>query len=318
MRPITSVSLIGLLLLVPYSALRAADKENPSTLDIEVTLRDGSHIKGEIVPNRPLEVISPVVGKVSVALSRIDTITFGDDPKQAALRLSNGDTLQGALTIQAVNMTALFGPIKIPLSDLKKLQLHSRDAGGSRLSLEDWTAMPFPEDSDWPSDRGMRATFENGVITLRGQSVRTTRTCTTPVTIECDVVLEDQRVSSDAGFFVRFLLLDPSRANSQTGQVFCGLSFTPRSSEGMRCTPDVGSQAGSGRARDLWKGNSFPFEISKPYHLKLRATPSDLTFSIDETEYRIPNVGVPHQEFLLELWGWQPTSVWKVSRLRVY
>ena len=318
MRPITSVSLIGLLLLVPYSALSAADKENPSTLEIEVTLRDGSRIKGEIVPNRPLEVVSPVVGKVSVALSKIDTITFGDDPKQATLRLSNGDTLQGALTIQVVNMTALFGPIKIPLSGLKKLQLHARDTGGSRLSLEDWEPMPFPEDSDWPSDRGARATIENGVVTLRGQTLRTTRTCTMPVTIECDVVLEDQRAASDAGLYVFFLRPDQSRTSNRTGYTCCGLSFSPRSLEGMRCTPTVGSQAGSGRSRDLWKGNSFPFEIGKRYHLKLRAAPSDLTFSIDETEYHIPNFEVPLPEFLLELWGWQPTSVWKVSHLRVY
>ncbi len=317
MRPIASASLIGLLLLVPYSALRAADKENPSTLGIEVTLRDGSHIKGEITQSRPLEVISPVVGKVSVALSRIDTITFGDDPKQAALRLSNGDTLQGALTIQAVNMTALFGPIKIPVSDLKKLQLHSRDAGGGRLSLEDWDAMPFPEDSDWPGDRGARATIENGVVTLRGQTLRTTRTCTMPVTIECDVVFEEQR-ASDAGFFVFFLRPDQSRTSNRTDYAYCGLSFPPRSSEGMRCTPTVGLQAGSGRPRDLWKGNPFLFEAGKLYHLKLRAAPSGLTFSIDETEYHIPNVEIPHPEFLLELWGWQPTSVWKVNHLRVY
>lgn len=317
MRPIASALLLGLFAFVPHSALQAAAKDNPSALQAEVTLQDGSRIKGEIVPNRPLEVSSPVVGNVAVALDKIASITFGDDHKQTTLSLGNGDKLQGALSITSVDMTTLFGPIKIPLSAVKELRLHSSAPGSGKLSLDDWEPVPFPENSDWPAFQGEPATITDGVISIRGQPFRTKRTCTTPMTIECDVVLENF-VNPETSFHINFLPADQPRNLNLVRYVAFHLSCSRGGGGGLRCVPNIVLQTSPGSTRSLWTGDSFMLRLGKTYHLKLRVTPSDMTVALNDNEYQIQDTGIPYNDLLIDLHAWQPSSTWLVKNLNVY
>jgi hypothetical protein len=332
MRWIAFALLMGLLVLDSSSAPPAAEKEKSSALQLEESLRDGSRIKGETTPSGPLEVTSPVVGQVSIPLAKVSAITFSDDHEQATLRLQNGDKLQGVLSIQSVKLTTVFGPITIPLTAIKELQIYSSEGGTSLLSLDDWEPVPFPENSDWPSSRGEPAQVADGVVSLHGRPFRSKRTCGVPLTFECGVVLSEMS-NPETAFHVNFVHPDQPRNLNLVRYVsvnmncrsagYGGLQRVPAMETatgfgGLLCTPAVDVVTGFGRPRTVWSGESFPLQIGKTYHLKAHVTSSEITVTINDNEYRIQEAGVAYKEVLLDLWGWQPSSTWQVKNLRVY
>src|ERR1039457_640908 len=198
---------IYFLILIPLSPTVAADVEKQFPIKVNVILSDDSQIRGEIPsPSKPLEMNSPFLGKVAVPLSNVVAITFVPDHAGATIQLLNGDKIQGVLGLELVKMRTLLGPVNIPLSVIKELHFQIRDAaGGGVINPEDWDSLPFPQNSNWPGGRGEPLRFENGEVILQGaQDVRSKKLYSTPVTVECEVLLED-RTSAHGGFQLRFV-----------------------------------------------------------------------------------------------------------------
>lgn len=98
-------------------------------IQLVLDLSDGSRIIG-ITPLRTLPLRSPAVGDIKIPIERIRSVKMDADIKTARVTLRNGDTLNGAVTLATVEITALFGKATVRLADLREMQVRST-AGGA-------------------------------------------------------------------------------------------------------------------------------------------------------------------------------------------
>jgi len=159
---------------------------------------------------------------------------------------------------------------------------------------------------------------DKGDLLLLGQDVRTQRAYVAPVTIECDVVLEN-RTASDGSFDLYFLL---------TGQP---LDVVPRQLTKFRIiynnTGEYGSvdrleidrQEGA-RGFAVWTGPPFKVEAGKVYHVKINVlVAGKLSISVNGVAFDIPDtVALPYRSFQVQLGGWQPGNRWRVRNFVVH
>lgn len=306
-----------LAILVSAFVVSAAE-EKPVPLRLEATLTDGSHIKGEITPPyHPLDVSSPVVGKLSIPLPKIAGITLSANSTGTAIRLRNGDKLQGQLGIETIKMTTLFGPVSVPLSAIQQLDFRPGDRVSTGLGPDAWQAVPFPVNSDWPGYKGTPAEIGEAAVSLRGQPVRSRNAYPVPLTIECDVTLE--KTPDRAGGFIIFFFPPgtPADAAPDQGRDF-RLGFDDPVGEPIEAMPIIYELDESQREKELWRGDAFSLKSREIYRLKLEISATGWRVTINDKAYKAIKVGVPYEKVLIELWNWQPSTRWQVREFRIY
>jgi hypothetical protein len=305
------------LLIVTGATVAPGEESNQETVvRVTVNLKDGSRIKGEVTPPyRPLDVSSPVIGKLSIPLPKIAAVTFGADHKEAAIRLRNGDKLQGLVELRALKMKTLVGELSIPMEAVSLLEVRTAaGAAGVRLEPEDWDILPFATDSDWPGPKGERAKFENDDILLAGQPVRSRNTFTVPTTVECDVTFED-RDTPDAGFFIRFVQPDQPKDLDPTRGVDVTFGH-----DGGRAQLLVVALEGFSHGDVVWKKPISALKTGERYHLRVHAHADGLRIELNDTVYEVNDqrARVPDGKFQIQLSSWRPGMQWRVKDFAVH
>jgi hypothetical protein len=86
---------------------------------LALDLSDGSHVVG-------LSAVATItvrtsVGAMSLPLTQIASMTFGDDSESVVVAMDNGDRVSGVHSLSAMRLTASFGDIAIPVKLIRKL-----------------------------------------------------------------------------------------------------------------------------------------------------------------------------------------------------
>jgi hypothetical protein len=301
--------------LIPLSATSAAEAEKPSPIKLDANLTDGSRIKGEIPPPyRPFKVLSAELGELSVPPTKIAVINFNTNHTETTIHLLNGDKVQGALGIDSIKMTTLFGPITIPVSKIRELQFHAQEGSGNGglINPDDWDSLPFPQDSNWPGDRGVPPRFENGEVILQGaQDVRSKKVYSAPMTVECEVMLEE-RSSTDGSFQLR-LVAEGESANVDAKRfASLGLGYRRNGTDQLFTSQRPNSQ------HDFQVIADLPIRAGQPYRIKLEVQQARWRITVNGQTYEVTDVSLPSEHFYIQLYGWQPTDRWHVRSFKVY
>jgi len=119
-------------------------------------LKDGSRIVGRFtVKNVPLTITSDAIGAMKIPFEKIQSVQFDKETGRATVTLPNGDTVRGAVTLDALKLTTAFGPITVPVAQLVRINLK----GGSRpRQLPDGCVLAYTFDAD----EGDRVTDHSG------------------------------------------------------------------------------------------------------------------------------------------------------------
>jgi hypothetical protein len=168
-----------------------------------------------------------------------------------------------------------------------------------------WDVLPFPKDSDWPGPKGAAASLEKSDLVLQGRPVRTVKTYSVPLTVECEVFLEVHS-ATDGGLHVRFVPPgEPADANLLNSvDVLTGY----RNHDATRQALSIQRLDSSIRGKILWGEQPFTIDPGKPYHLKVQLLPDRIRISVDGTTYEAKGVAVPYETFHIQLMSWQPTN----------
>lgn len=86
---------------------------------VALDLADGSHVVG--LPAVATITVHTSVGAMSLPLTQIASMTFGDDSEGVIVAMDNGDRLSGIHSLGAMRLTASFGDIAIPVKLIRKL-----------------------------------------------------------------------------------------------------------------------------------------------------------------------------------------------------
>lgn len=123
-----------LLLLTTAVWTHAADggaKTNALTLVLE--LNDGARIIGTpSITNLPARA---AFGRIDVALALVQSAEFKDDHETVTLLMRNGDKMQVALNLGAVELQTVFGRVSVPVQLLKKILVRMTAYTGDGLVL---------------------------------------------------------------------------------------------------------------------------------------------------------------------------------------
>jgi hypothetical protein len=315
MRASTSGLTIALLVLIPLSRTSAADTEKPSPINLDASLTDGSRIKGEIpLPHPPYNILSPALGKLSVPLSQIAVINFNANHTEVTVHLQNGDTVQGTLAIDSVRMKTLFGLVTVPFSAVKELQFHSRESDDSNgvINPGDWDLLPFPQDSDWPGNRGVPPRFENGEVILQGaQDARSKKLYSAPLTVECEVVLE-ARASSQGEFQLRFVAEGQPRDLDAKQLTSLAFAYRQNGTDQLFVVQHPSPQ------QDLRVLANTPIRAGRAYHIRIHIQPDHWRVDLNDESYEMDGISMPAERFYIQLYGWEPQDRWHVRNFKAY
>jgi hypothetical protein len=253
---------------------------------------------------------------VSIPLDQISALKFSRDHETATVSLQNGDKLQGSVDLPKVELTTLFGKISVGMETVAELQVQRHGAGRNIT----WVVLPWPRNCDWPGSRGEPAkVVEDGII-LHGQPVRTREHFTLPVTVECEVKLEEDP-ANDGFFLVR---------------VFPAGEAVPLDLEQDECfefvmgyrKPAAGTgqdalsiqhrwQVRPSRFKTVWGETPFPLSAGEPYKLKLELLADKMRITINDRTFEAEGVAIPYKEFQIQLDSWQPANRWRLRHLIV-
>ena len=280
-------------------------------LQLVVHLTDGSRVIGE-TPLTRLPLRSAALGRVVIPLAKIRTVKFSADHESAAVALQNGDKVQGHLGAVALTLQTLFGRVTVPLELTTEIEVR-RDGG----RLVAWDILPFPEDSNWPGPRGEPALIQNNNILLQGRPVRTQTSYTLPLTIECEVELEERAATDGAAWFdvvdeQDSRNLDPKRCVMFTfGYAHPASRFNTGELSVWRCD-------GNSHGPMVWGKTPFPVAAGQTYQLRWDIRADGMTMTIDGQTFDIPDVTVPWEKVQVRLMGWQPANRWHVRNLTIH
>jgi hypothetical protein len=174
-----------------------------------------------------------------------------------------------------------------------------------------WPILPFPSaDSDWTGPFGQPATTNGGLLTLQGQPLRTVQSFSCPLHISYDVVLP-ARTTSDGGLQLNFIPTGLA-SNKVSPNLLLYLVY-------RNYAPGDSMQILSNGAAVLWENGISSIVTQTVYHVSVDVSASGgLIWAVNNLTNSIPNtVLVPFNPFQLELEGWQPQDVWKVSNFSV-
>ncbi|MEI6083879.1 MAG: hypothetical protein WCS70_06215 [Verrucomicrobiota bacterium] len=292
----------------------AADTNLPVRLELQLT--DGSKIIGQAdVKFRALELSSSSLGKLSIPVDRLRSVQIKTAEDEATVTLQNGDKVKGIVQARGLDLTTVFGKVSVPLTVIRELQVRPQSSTTMELqplNADDWDLLPFPQDSDWPGDRGLPPLFENGEVVLRGaQDARTKKLYAAPLTIECEVQLE-RRTSSDGTFEIR-LVAEGEPKNLDARNVL-GISVSYKRDGG----DSISFLGQNRRLIRKYSPAGFHLKTDKPYRVKLRIEPERLLLQVNDMEQEICDLRLPTERFYIQLFGWQPTDRWHVPKFATY
>jgi len=104
--------------VVPLGIIRPVAKVSAVSITIETD--DGSRISGQ--PEQEVLLVDwASVGKVRLALDHVDSIEFDGERKTASISLSNGDSLQGRLDLDHLDLDTSFAKLSIPMAHVVRI-----------------------------------------------------------------------------------------------------------------------------------------------------------------------------------------------------
>jgi hypothetical protein len=307
------LSSVGLLLNLTGLSF-AGEPPKETAMSVVADLRDGSKLIGEVIPpDLMLDLKTEAVGVLRVPLNRVDRIEFAKEGGAATLLLQNGDRLKGEIQLRALKLHTLLGPLTVPTETVSKLQVRVRASGAGRLlGREDWQPVPFPENCDWPGDRGALSKVDEEGIHVRGRPVRSVRSYSLPLEIECEFTLLEP-LRDDGG--LKIMVMPPGTPEEMVSVKGIELNIGIAASAQEHTTVNVlaAQYFGSLRnARIIRARGTTELTVGKPNRLKVQIGVEDWTVSVNDVTFVLEGLRPEYGEALIQLWNWQPTSQWLV------
>ena len=133
MRTATTVVTLAAWLVGGW-ALGGSEDTNqpPPALRLELDLVDGSHVIG--IPKIESMPLQTAYARMDIPLKFIVSVKVADDHETASLDLVNGDKLKGVISLKPLELTTVFGPVKIGVEHLRGFTVASGEGLSSILA----------------------------------------------------------------------------------------------------------------------------------------------------------------------------------------
>lgn len=95
--------------------------EDSPKINLELYLVDGSRIIG--VPKIDSVPLETSYAKISIPLSKIQSIKMNEDHETASLDLRDGDKLKGVVSLDPIKLETVFGSVKIDIKHIQKMEI---------------------------------------------------------------------------------------------------------------------------------------------------------------------------------------------------
>jgi hypothetical protein len=126
----TVVAMLAVLVLGGWAWAGSEDTNQvPSALRLELDLVDGSHVIG--IPKIESVPVQTAYARMDIPLKQILTVKMDENHETASLDLVSGDRLKGVITLKPLEVTTLFGPVKIGIEHLRAVRV--APGGGASL-----------------------------------------------------------------------------------------------------------------------------------------------------------------------------------------
>lgn len=112
---------------------------------LDLDLVDGSRVIG--VPTGTSVPLQTPYAKMDIPLGQILTVGMGEDHETASVVLQNGDKLQGVLSVGPIELATLFGPVKVGIEHIRRIDV-GMSGGGLSNVLARGLFLYFPFDKD--------------------------------------------------------------------------------------------------------------------------------------------------------------------------
>jgi len=309
------------LLLV--SASQAGNQPANEVIGVVAELRDGSKLVGTLASgDLALVLEAEALGRLSIAFSRIDKVEFGKSGTTATVILQKGDKLNGEVKNRPLKLQTLLGAIALPMETIAKLQVRASPTGlGRLLKPADWQALPFPENCDWPGERGSLARIDDDGLHLLGQPVRTTHSYKLPIDMDCEFVLLEpcrqagnnlQIIIGQSG--ARAAVLPENMLQLVVIPVDGGESQLPTKLIAIQHSGDP--QCKSGRVITEREGLGL-LPVGQPNRLKIHATMESCQVTLNDKTLTIDGFNPKFAEVQIEFWQWLTASRWLVRNVLI-
>jgi hypothetical protein len=279
----------------------------PVTNQLTVTLADGSRLRGT-TSLKELSLRSEALGKLSVQFERIASVKFSKDRESVTVTLRNGDRIQAGFGDASLALSTIVGPVKVPLDKAMEIRVHAKSAGQS----VEWEALPYPTAHNWGGPRGEPAVVDEDGLIVQGQPLRSVATFGAPLTVACEVMLE-RLTQNGSDLFIELIptgLPKDSVVDKVPGVQRLHFALGDRNQLTLNRHQD-------GRWQTIWSSELPALDAQKPHRLELEIGAARFQVRVDGQLYEAEKIGVPFEEFHLQLWNWQPSSRWRVKELSV-
>ena len=275
---------------------------------VTLSLVDGSRLVGTTTLTT-FSLRSEVLGTIAIPLDKVRSLKFSPNHESLVVAFANGDQLQGSLGTVALELQTLLGMVKVPLEYVMTIEVRS---GGLRLVV--WDILPWPTDSGgWG---GIPAIIKNNDILLQGSPVRSQTSYTLPLTVECEVELEE-RTANDGGIWFHVVEEQESRDLEPKRFVMLAFGYAHKASRFRTGELQVYRSDGDSHGPLVWGKTPFPFEPGKTYKLRWDIRSDGMKLTIDDQTFDIPNVTVPWEKLQVRIRGWQSTNRWHVRNVTI-
>jgi hypothetical protein len=178
-----------------------------------------------------------------------------------------------------------------------------------------WNQLPFPKDSDWPGSKGTPPTVVQGELVLEAQDVRSQRSYSVPLTIECEAY-PDNPTAPHTWLQVKFVPVGQptDREPTQSTKLVMGNRHGPPS--GDQNVVFIQRHDGS-VTKEIWGEQPFTIKTGEPYRLKLEILPDRMRITLNGQAFDAPGVTLGYKAFHIQLDGWQPPNRWHVRSFSV-
>jgi len=304
-------------------SLIAADAPTTNRVTVVADLRDGSKLIGYPVPPEiTVELKTEAVGQVRIPLHRIERMEFSKDGTATTVVLRNGDKLKGDLQLRALKLQTLLGPLTVPMTAIVKFQVRAPDTGdGQILGAADWQALPFPDNCDWPGDRGSRSRIDDEGLHLLGQPVRTVHSYKLPLDVDCEFVLLEPLPSD--GNNLQIIIGQPGAPPEVLPENMLQLCINSSVGREKRMPSKLLALQHAGdphcrsprviAERDGWE----LLAVGEPNRLKIHVGLESCQVMLNDKTFTIDNWKPESAEVLIEFWHWKPSSRWLVRNVSI-
>jgi len=121
-----------------------ATNQPPPVMRLELDLADGSHIIG--TPKIESVPLQTAYARMDIPLKQILSVKMDDDHETASLALVNGDKLKGVIALKPLELTTVFGPVKIGVEHLRAIAVSSGE--GLSAALKKGLVLYYSFDKD--------------------------------------------------------------------------------------------------------------------------------------------------------------------------